>query len=547
MERIGRRYRTGRAAKDYDAIVIGSGMGGLACAALLSKLGRKVCVLEQHYTAGGFTHSYEREGYEWDVGVHYIGETHKPHGQFRRMFDVVTDGQLKWAPMDPCYDRIIIGGRHYDFIAGKENFAAELKKHFPAESQAIDRYLELVYKVARSVPRFFAGQALPPGVARAYASVRERLVPDQTLQTTREVLESLTQNQELIGVLTGQWGDYGLPPAEASFIMHATLVKHYLGGGNYPVGGSWKIAATILPVIRAGGGEVFTYAKVKEILIEKGRAIGVVMDNGDTLRAARVISSVGARLTFGQLLPAAQRAEHGYEEKLSKVRPSAATLTLFLGFKGSAAALALPKTNLWIYPTPHHEANVAGFRNNPEAEFPLVYISFPSAKDPEWDSHYPNKSTVQVITMAPYEWFERWRGSTWQQRGGDYEDFKARLTGRLLAVLYQHMPQLEGRLDFGELATPLSTEWFHLYDRGEIYGLDHDSQRFRQAWLHPVTKVKGLYLTGQDVVTAGVGGALMGGVLTTAALLGLRESRKLWKLFGEWKPPVAPQPEPEPA
>ena len=537
MERIGRRYRTGRAAKAYDAIVIGSGIGGLACAALLSKLGRKVCVLEQHYTAGGFTHSYEREGYEWDVGVHYIGETHKPHSQMRRLFDVISDGQLKWAPMDPCYDRIIINGRTYDFVAGKDNFAAELKKHFPEEGEAIDRYVELVGKVARAIPRFFAGQAMPPALARAYnGALRDRLVPDEMLRTTREVLESLTQNQELIGVLTGQWGDYGLPPAQASFLMHAVLVKHYLAGGNYPVGGSWKMAATILPVIRAGGGEVFTYAKVKEILVENGRACGVVMENGDALRAPRVISSVGARLTFGQLLPEAQRKQHGYEEKLTQVRASFSSLTLFLGFKGSAADLKLPKTNLWIYASPDHEGNLARYMQDPEAPFPLVYVSFPSAKDPEWDSHYPGKSTVQVITGARYDWFERWRGTTWQQRGADYETFKQKLTDRLLAELYKQMPQLEGKLDFGELATPLSTEWFHLYDRGEIYGLDHDSQRFRQNWLHPVTPVKGLYLTGQDVVTAGVGGALMGGVLTTAALLGLRESRRMWKLLAEWKP-----------
>jgi all-trans-retinol 13,14-reductase len=323
--------------------------------------------------------------------------------------------------------------------------------------------------------------------------------------------------------------------------MHAVLVKHYLAGGNYPVGGSWKIAATITPVIRAGGGEVFTYAKVRQLLVEDGRCVGVVMDTGDAIRAKHVISSVGARLTFGQLLPEAERARHGYEEKLARVRASFSSLTLFLGFKGSAQELGLPKTNLWIYPSADHDGNLARYLQDPHAPFPLVYVSFPSAKDPEWDRHYPGKSTVQVITGARYDWFAQWRGTTWQQRGGDYEDFKQRLTQRLLAELYRQMPQLEGKLDFGELATPLSTEWFHLYDRGEIYGLDHDVQRFRQRWLHPVTPVKGLYLTGQDVVTAGVGGALMGGVMTTSALLGL-ESRKLWKLIGEWKAPV-----PEPA
>ncbi|MDX1453035.1 MAG: NAD(P)-binding protein, partial [Oleiphilaceae bacterium] len=104
MIRTGTRYRKKKAADHYDVIVIGSGIGGLCNAALLSKLGKKVCVLEQHYTAGGYTHAYEREGYEWDVGVHYIGEVHKPWSMIRRVFDVISDGKLEWAPMDPLYD-----------------------------------------------------------------------------------------------------------------------------------------------------------------------------------------------------------------------------------------------------------------------------------------------------------------------------------------------------------------------------------------------------------------------------------------------------------
>lgn len=95
MKRTGYRYRTGRAAAHYDCIVIGSGIGGHCAAALQARLGRRVCVLEQHYTAGGFTHSYEREGFEWDLGVHYIGDVHKPRNTLRRIFEVVSAGAGK--------------------------------------------------------------------------------------------------------------------------------------------------------------------------------------------------------------------------------------------------------------------------------------------------------------------------------------------------------------------------------------------------------------------------------------------------------------------
>lgn len=536
MKRTGRRYRTGRADDHYDVIVIGSGIGGLTNAALLSKLGKKVCVLEQHYTAGGFTHSYENGGYEWDVGVHYIGDVHKPHSPLRRIFDVISDGQLKWAPMDDCYDRIIIDDRSYDFRSSRESFKADLKERFPAEAEAIDEYVRIVDRCSQSMRNFFFGQATTPTIGKLHRAVRRFMVPKEATMTVRDVLEGLTQDQELIGVLTGQWGDYGMVPAEATFLMHASVVKHYFSGGNYPVGGSWKISDTIIPVIKAGGGDVFTYAKVDEIVVENGKACGVRMENGDVLRADKIVSSVGARLTYGKLLPESQRKKHKYADKLETVKPSGSSLCLFMGFKGDAAELKLPKTNLWIYPSADHEGNVARFSADHEAEFPLLYVSFPSAKDPEWAEHYPGKSTVQVITMANYELFEKWRDSTWQQRGEDYETFKEKFAQRMLQALYKQMPQLEGALDFYELATPLSTEWFHLYDRGEIYGLDHDPGRFDQDWLHPVSPVKGLYLTGQDMVTAGVGGALIAGLLTTGAMVGFKEFGKVQKMLKEWQP-----------
>ncbi|ORE85272.1 phytoene dehydrogenase-like protein [Oceanococcus atlanticus] len=536
MKRIGKRYRSGRAAPHYDTIVIGSGIGGLCNAALLSKLGQKVAVFEQHYTAGGFTHSYEREGYEWDVGVHYVGEVHKPHSPLRRIFDVISDGRLEWAPMDEIYDRIIVDGRSYDFPAGRENFVAAMKGYFPDEADAIDAYVELVDNVARAARKLFAGQAMPPWLAKAYNITRGMQIPKQTLMKTRDVLESLTSNQELIAVLTGQWGDYGMVPAEATFFMHASVVKHYFGGGSYPVGGSWKIAETIAPTIRASGGEVFTYARVDGIHLENGHAVGVRMDTGDIIRADNIVSAAGARITYEKLLPSEAQNKLGVERKMQTVKPSSAHLCLYVGLKGSAEELDIPKTNLWIYPSADHEGNIQRFENDASQPFPLLYISFPSAKDPAWPENYPGKSTVEVLTLGPYEWFEQWQDKTWNQRGEDYDAFKERFSQRLLDELFQRMPQLKPALDYYELSTPLSTQWFQLNDRGEIYGLDHDPERFKQDWLHPVSPIKNLYLTGQDVVTAGVGGALIGGLMTTGAMLGPRKFQDVMKLIKNWQP-----------
>lgn len=516
--RTGRRYRSGRAAKDYDVVVIGSGIGGLCTAALLSKLGKKVCVLEQHYTAGGYTHSYENAGYEWDVGVHYIGEVHQRWSILRRIFDVISDRNIRWQAMDDCYDRIILGEDNYDFNAGREQFLTAMKARFPNDVEAIENYVALLQTLSAKVTLFFLGQAFPRWFARLYRPLRKMLLPNCAFQTTAEVLNSLTDNKQLIGVLTGQWGDYGLPPSESSFLMHAMVAKHYLAGAAYPIGGSWKIAEGIIPVIRNRGGEVFTYAGVDKILIERNRAVGVRLGNGDEIRAAQVVSNVGFVPTVKRLLPEVNQPAFGLESLA--VPLSSAHLCVYAGFSGDAKTLGLNSTNLWVYPDADHDLNVHAHRQDPNSEFPLVYISFPSSKDPHWSQRYPNKSTVEIVTIGSLQQFEPWFGSQWNKRGDDYDALKKHIGERLLEVLFKHRPQLRAALDFYELSTPLSTQWFQCNDAGEIYGLDHTPARFEQSQLHPQTPVKGLFLTGADVVTAGVGGALMGGVLAAVRIMG---------------------------
>ncbi|MDE2401182.1 MAG: NAD(P)/FAD-dependent oxidoreductase [Burkholderiales bacterium] len=525
--RIGHRYRAERLKGPYDAIVIGSGMGGLTSAALLSALGWKVAVMEQHYTAGGYTHSYERQGYEWDVGLHYIGEMGAPTIPSRFM-DFLSDGQLKWAPMAPEYDRFHIGDKVYEAMAGTQQFRDNLVRHFPAEAQAIDRYMDLLAQAKKAVPFFVTGRLLTPWLRALLQPLLRWKLPKAFSKTTAEVLAELTSNHELMAVLTAQWGDMGLPPKQSSFIIHALIANHYMHGAYYPVGGSWRIAESILPRIRSAGGEVFTYARVQEIIVSEGRARGVLMADGTRIDCDCVISSAGVFNTFERLLPADVARQTGYAQQLKHVRPSVAHIGVYVGLKGSAEELGLPKTNFWIYPSADYEGDTARFLEDRHAPFPVVYISFPSAKDPDFARRHPGRATIEIVAPASYEWFAQWRDSTWGQRGADYEALKAAFGERLMAHLYDKLPQLRGRVDFHEVSTPLSTDWFGAYARGELYGIDHNPQRFQQDWLTPRTRIPGLWLTGQDIMSCGVVGAMMSGVMTASSVAGMR---RMWPLL----------------
>lgn len=513
MSAIGVPYHRFAPDEPYDAIVIGSGIGGLTVAALLAKYaGQKVLVLEQHYTAGGCTHVFRRNGFEWNIGVHYVGEA------ARVITDDVAAEPIEWASMGDVYDRIVLGEEVFELVAGRERFIERMTEYFPGEREAIEAYVGLVLAVRRAATPFFAERVLPAHVAAVLGKRMRGNFERFAARTTREVVEDLTANQKLVAVLTGQYGNYGLPPSQSSFAVHAMLVGDYLEeGGFFPAGGASRFAAAVVPTIERAGGRVVVRAAVTEVLVAFGEAVGVRLADGREIRARRVVSDAGIFNTFTRLLPPGTIGDTAALERLER---GDGHIYLYVGLDRTAEDLALPKANYWLFPDEHHERNVAAWAANPDAPFAGVFLAFPSAKDPTFTKRFPGRATVDIITSARWHWFERWEHTRVQHRGAEYEALKRRFAGRLLECLYQRFPQTRGRVAHAELSTPLSTRHFTGWARGELYGLGHTPARFAARLLRPRTPLKNLFLTGQDVCTAGLSGAAVGAAMCASAILG---------------------------
>jgi all-trans-retinol 13,14-reductase len=508
-------------ADHYDAICIGSGLGSLTTASLLARKGKKVLICEKHTTPGGFTHVFTRNDYEWDVGLHYVGDMDRKGSLLRVVFEHITDKNLKWADMGEVYDKIVIKDKVYEYLKGLQNWKTRMKEYFPTEKDArsIDKYVELLFEVNKTSKDFYTKKVLPGFIKFFTSPFMDNGYANFAKKTTKQVLDEISDNDELKAVLSAQFGDYGMPPSQSSFVIHAAVALHYMNGGFYPVGGSEEIFNTIAPSIINAGGLVLIGAGVKEILIENGVAKGVVMEDGRIIKSEIVVSGAGIHITYNNLIPVAEKTKIKHLDEAVSLPQSFGHLSLYIGLRHTASELNLPKANYWIYPNgTDHDKAINEFLNDYNNEFPVVYISFPAAKNPKFLEKYPGRSTIEIITVAKYDWFKKWENTRWKKRGEEYDDMKEKLAQRLLEHLYKYEPQLQGKIDMYELSTPITTKHFCNYMNGEIYGLDHQPSRFEKEYLKPQTPIKNLFLTGQDIVTVGIGGALMSGVLTASAI-----------------------------
>jgi all-trans-retinol 13,14-reductase len=514
---LGTSYQQANLAPSYDAIVIGSGIGGLTAASLLARhMHKRVLVLERHYTAGGFTHVFYRPGFEWDVGLHYIGEVSDPKTPLRRIFDHLTDGELAWADIGDVYDTVVMGPTRFDYVRGRENLEAAFTCAFPHEARGIKRYFALVDSAVWRRNLFFAERAVPSPVSALLGSLMRQPALKLARRTTASVVNELVQDATLRGLLTAQWGDYGLPPSLSSFFIHAIVTGHYFSGAAFPVGGASRIAQTIIPSIEREGGAVVTRAEVSSILIERGRAVGVRLFDGSEIRAKDVISDAGAALTFGKLLPPEARPFAPSLDGINGIPASIAHVSLYMGFNKTSQELGLPKQNLWILSAPDHDATVAQ-NMKPGGPIKGAFISFASARDPDFARRHPGHAVGEVVTLVPPAYFAD-EHSDYGRRSEAYAAKKRELASQLEALVVSELPQLRGAIAHAELSTPLSTTHFCAHPNGEIYGLAHTPARFEAKWLRPRTPIPGLYLTGSDAASAGVSGAMTGGVLAASLL-----------------------------
>jgi all-trans-retinol 13,14-reductase len=528
-----KRYPSGKAQstsvlhQNFDLVVVGSGSGGLSCAALQSRLGKKCLVLEQHETCvGGGTHMFTlstNTKYRFDSGLHYT----VPYSQ--ELLWAVAGGPV--APVlfdrmdegDGCFDKIVVGEEKCAPFRFKANEAhlPDLYAMFPAEKNDIDEFIRISNKVLVAIPFYFVSKFLPVSLQRIFMKLFAWWFGKYIAKTGHEVLTEVTKNPKLRAILAGQWMNTGSKLEVGSFLMTAAIFRGFSQvGGAYPRGGPEQMPRALVARIKAGGGMVYNRAKVSRILTGPDHTcVGVEMEDGFVIKCGTVVSAIGYTNTYGKLLDT--KVFQSLKMPLQPLPNSAGFLMVNVGIDGSPEELDVGVANVWYNPATGAKgddtlAALEQYFSNPLSQEAPLLITFPSMKDKDWP--HKDKTCCQILTMAEYSWFKDHANEPAGNRSEAYQALKSKWEANFLRILIRLFPKMENRVEVSDVSTPLSIEHYLRDADGAACGLGVTPARFLDpeinCHLNMRTPISGLWLTGQDTLLCGVPLAQMSGVIT---------------------------------
>ena len=478
-------------------VVIGSGLGGLSCACILSKNGYQVTVLEQGEQVGGCLQCFKRGDAVFDTGMHYVGSADSGQTLHTMFHYLGVDSKIKLSRLDSSgYDIISLNGEHYRLANGKENFIDTLVEHFPDSRDELNRYFDLFSLVAASQPMHSLNHEINAAINAKY----QRL-------SVNDVIDGVVSNPLLRQVLAGIQPLYAGEQDRTPFSTHALISDFYNQSAFRIVGGSSVIADSLVDEIERMGGKVLKRPKVSKIECDDSSAVAAITADGERFPADLIISAIHPSRTL-ELIDS-HLIRPSYRKRLDSARNTTSAFTVYLKFKKDSVKYM--NSNLFYY-----RGNTTwGCEKYDDSTWPkfLLYMHFCHQENPQF------ADTGEIITYMNFDEVKQWLGTNIGNRGQDYRDFKKRKAEALIEALEKEVPGISGCIEQYYTSTPLTYLDYTGIPEGSMYGVAKDVNIPGAGTISSRTRIPNLLLTGQSITSHGMLGVLAGSFLTCAEVL----------------------------
>ncbi len=491
----------------YDVIVVGGGLAGLTCGGFLAKAGRSVLVLEKEPKPGGCCVSFQKEGFTFDLGVHFVLGAGPEGGVGKILRALSVANEVDFIKLDPLY-RAVFPDFTLDVPPDWPAFQELLVKRFPDEASGLARLWDVMkelYDQMHSVPDelSFGDKARFP--------LTYTLLANHSSKTFQAMLDESLRDPKLKAAVSSLWLFLGCPPSRVSALsMSGLLAACFLEKAYYPRGGSGKLPQALVSALSKHGGELVTGAEVTGILVKGGRACGVELPDGERLGAFFVVSASDARRTFLNLV--GERYLHPrFISRLKAMRSSFSACETYLGISLSHQETQGLSHQVFSYDSydmdEAYQKMLAG-----DAQAPVSF-ALPSLHDPGLAPAGHGALTLQ--TYRPY------------QRVKDVPGERGKIEEQMLSKAVKILPGLESRVKVRDFSDPRTLERSTHVFSGGPYGWDFTPDQVGIHRLQPVTPIQNLTLAGQWTNPGGgVANAMVSGLLASRRVLKRYEAHK---------------------